>query len=496
MTDKKRDNGNKPNQSKPPAVEVRPAAANGGEPAKPVNGADQPAPAQARPAATPDAAKAAVTVEPAKPEAVKLEPPKPDAPRPEAAGTKPPEPAAAPPGAKAEPPKAEPPKPAAPATPAATRPPAQPAKNGMATLALVVALAAAGGAGYAGYQWQQAGQQLAASSAAIDARVQEALGKAAQQQTAEVQALKAALADARKQLDAQLAQAKQVQEAALAGAQDKLDSLQLGQRGLIAEVEAAKTAAAKGDVNALALSEVGYLLRLADHKLHLEREPLAALQALELAERRLNAVNELAFASVSRMLAENVAAVRGVQLPDTGAISARVIELEAKVDGLKIKPEIEIDTLKAKVRPQIEGTVPAGEAPWYERFAATAWDQIKDIVVIRNERTASAPMMAPKEAYFLHQNLRLTLESLRLALLGNDAVAYQQGVQQARAWLGNYFDAKDAATSAFAKELDGLAAVQLNPYLPDLSGTTKAFEDVLARRQPVRSAVATEEAKP
>lgn len=367
-------------------------------------------------------------------------------------------------------------------------------------LALVVALAAAVGTGWVGYQWWQGRQATIQHDAELDARVAKAIRDAqaqsaqqlAQMQTAvkavqdDVAAAKSSLTG---QFSGQIADVQKKQAADLTALADRVQTLQLGQRGLFDEVEAAKTAAARGDVNALTLSEVGYLLRIANHKLTLEKDPKAALAALSLAEQRLGAANELAFASVQRMLAENVATVRGVRLPDPAALSTRIIELEAKATALRVKPDIQVDNLKARVKPQIENNVPDGEDPWYERLATNAWNQLKDIVVIKHERTQSQPLMTPKESYFLHENLRLNLEAMRVALLRGDAVAFQQSGQLAQGLLKEYFDAADPQVQAMAKELDGLAQTQFQPYLPDLSGTVQAFNEVLARRQPVRSAV-------
>ena len=86
-----------------------------------------------------------------------------------------------------------------------------------------------------------------------------------------------------------LAQLEEQQQAQLQEQQNRLDQiasrledLQLTQRDLRSEVQEAKTAAARGDVNALMLSEVGYLLRLADHKLQVwfkTDQPVYAVEA-------------------------------------------------------------------------------------------------------------------------------------------------------------------------------------------------------------------------
>lgn len=393
---------------------------------------------------------------------------------------------------------------AAPAAPAkATAVEAVPVRSGSSPLggiALAVALAAAAGTAYVGYQWWQGRQATIQHDAELDARVKKAISDSQAQgakQLADMQAvvksvqdeLAAAKSSLTGQFSGQIADVQKKQAADLTALADRVQTLQLGQRGLFDEVEAAKTAAARGDVNALTLSEVGYLLRIANHKLALEKDPKAALAALSLAEQRLGAANELAFASVQRMLAENVATVRGVRLPDHAALSARIIELEGKAATLRVRPDIQVDNLKARVKPQIESGVPDGEDPWYERLATNAWNQIKDIVVIKHERTQSQPLMSPKESYFLHENLKLNLEGMRVALLREDAVAFQQSAQLAQGLLKEYFDTADAQVQAMAKEVDGLAQTQFQPYLPDLTGTVQAFNEILARRQPVKSAV-------
>ena len=41
--------------------------------------------------------------------------------------------------------------------------------------------------------------------------------------------------------------------------------------------------------------------------------------------------------------------------------------------------------------------------------------------------------------------------------------------------------------SAFQSEVKALESVQFNTYIPDLAGLNKAFQDALAKRQPVRA---------
>jgi uroporphyrin-3 C-methyltransferase len=108
-------------------------------------------------------------------------------------------------------------------------------------------------------------------------------------------------------------------------------------------------------------------------------------------------------------------------------------------------------------------------------------------VSIRKERSSGPPLIAVEEEYFLYQNLRLQLEAMRLALLSGDAANYQDSNELARNWMQTYFDTSDESVKAFLSELQALQAIKFNPYIPDISGTLKAFEEVMAQRSPVRS---------
>jgi uroporphyrin-3 C-methyltransferase len=210
------------------------------------------------------------------------------------------------------------------------------------------------------------------------------------------------------------------------------------------------------------------------------------------AGQRLKGVNESAFLSVQGMIAENIASLRGVDLPDRSALAHKVVEMEQRVNSLALRNQAQLATLKERVKPHLEGVGESAEVaqePWWQRFSTAAWEQFKDILVIRHERSTAPPLIAIQEQYFLIQNLRLELEAMRLGLLNNDANSYQESNEIARNWIQTYFDTNDPAVAEFLSELKALQAVQFNPYLPDVASTLRAFHDVMERRQPVRSVV-------
>jgi uroporphyrin-3 C-methyltransferase len=92
-----------------------------------------------------------------------------------------------------------------------------------------------------------------------------------------------------------------------------------------------------------------------------------------------------------------------------------------------------------------------------------------------------------EEEFFLRQNLRLELESMRTALLRGDAEAYRDSYGVVDQWTETYFDPQDKQVSAFLAELKALQAIEFNPYIPDLAGVNQAFREAMTLRQPIRA---------
>ncbi|MDG4554120.1 MAG: uroporphyrinogen-III C-methyltransferase [Candidatus Competibacter sp.] len=289
----------------------------------------------------------------------------------------------------------------------------------------------------------------------------------------------------KEQLDAALRE----QETRLGKLSEHLQNLQLSHNGLTENLETVKTVAAQGgDVNAFPLAEANYLLRLADAKLKLERNVPAARLALEAAQQRLKAVNENGLAPLRTMLGEAIASLRGVKLPDFSGLAHKILELEKDADALPLKLDSGVPDIKSRVKPATSATVSddANRSLW-DRATEAVWNQFKDIVVIRRERSEAPPLIAREEEYFLRQNLLLALESMRMALLGDDAQAFQDSYQQIRDWVEKYFDTQDPRVVTFLAELQALQAVQFNPYIPDLTRLNQGFDDFMTQRQPIRT---------
>lgn len=435
------------------------------------------------------------------------------------------------------------------ATPTPTRPKSG---RGLAGFALLVALGAGGGSGYLWYLWQQEQahqasrleqairqaiaqpnpalqeiktqvQQLQTLKTAVDQLRTESqnlreqtlglagdlqpLKNAMELRKGESDIIKGEMKLLRENLDAhktaiqkqsadfnaQLNTQLQDYQNQLIQQSEQLQKLKLSDTGLSEQLETLKTVVAKGgDVNAFPLAEVDYLLRLADTKLKLERNLDTARLALDLAQQRLQIVNESAMTPAQTMIGEAIASLRSVQLPDLSALSHKIVQMESEVASLPLQINSSTPNIKDVIKPAATATVSAdAELSWWVRASQAVWNQFKGIVVIRRTGSDAPPLIAMEDEFFLRQNLQLEMESMRVALLRGDAQMYQDANQQVHKWTTTYFDAQDPKVVAFLSELKALQTVQFNPYIPDLTGLNQAFREALTRRQPIRPVMKT-----
>ncbi len=236
------------------------------------------------------------------------------------------------------------------------------------------------------------------------------------------------------------------------------------------------------------VSEVAYLLRIANHRLQLSQDIDSAIAALEAADRGLAKLGDPAYLPVREAIAIDLQRLGNLERLDRAGVA---MQLGGVADSVSELPLAEAYRVRFTERPTPQQPAQAPAEPaaartgdWKE-FVGGIWSDLKALVVIRRGEEATRPLLSPREEYFLRENLRLKLETARLALLERDAAVYGATLAEAGQWAREHFNTEAAATRNLLETLQRLQGVVVAPTLPDISDPLRrlrGIQDTLARR--------------
>ena len=229
-------------------------------------------------------------------------------------------------------------------------------------------------------------------------------------------------------------------------------------------------------IDSWALEEVEQLLRMANHSVSLEGDAANAIIALELADDRLAQLGNPELLEVRRLIAEEMTQLKAIKQVDLPGIALRLATLAENVDELPLvsEPERPVATEEASVT-----TASSGNA-WADAGQALLAD-LQDLVRIQNVTETAKPLLSPEQRYFLIANLRLMLSGAQIAALRTDTGTYKTNLEQAAAWISEYFDTDEQAVQSALSEIQNLSDHELTPERPKITSSLVELQAVKSR---------------
>jgi uroporphyrin-3 C-methyltransferase len=240
------------------------------------------------------------------------------------------------------------------------------------------------------------------------------------------------------------------------------------------------------------LAEIEQIVLIASQQLQLAGDVRAALIALQTADSRLQRVDKPQLIPLRKVIAKDIERLKSLPFVDTVGITVRLDTLLGQVDGLPLAMEVRPVTERAAELP------PSGEESAWHRVFREVLTDFKQMVRLQKLDKTEVPLLAPEQAYFARENLKLRLLSARIALLQRDQVAYRADITAARDWLSRYFDTQNKAVTSVLATLRELGESPVNIEIPDIAGTLEAVRHYkIARDTPaVEAAEPAPPAKP
>ena len=228
-----------------------------------------------------------------------------------------------------------------------------------------------------------------------------------------------------------------------------------------------------------ALAEVEQGVTLAAQQLQLAGNVPGAMLALQAADVRLAGNTRPQFIGLRKVLLRDLERLRALPQIDLAGINLRLESVIVAVDALPFAVD---------ARPRDEGwarlaaAAPAastdkGALAYWQQLAAQFWAELRSLVRIQRFDREEPALLAPGQAFFLRENLKLRLLNARLALLGHDQWTFRNELKQAQSWLDRYFDGREPSVQTAQGSLKQLSSAEINIDLPNLNESLSAIKN-------------------
>ncbi|MDA8521698.1 uroporphyrinogen-III C-methyltransferase [Acidovorax sp. NCPPB 4044] len=232
-------------------------------------------------------------------------------------------------------------------------------------------------------------------------------------------------------------------------------------------------------------------LRLAQQQAQLTGSLEPVVAALKSANQRIERAAQPRLAPVARAIGRDIDRVGAAQVTDTAGLLARLDDLMRQVDELPLQNAVA--QAAATRRMNAAGSrAPEGAAadtaplPWWQATLQRGWEVVRDearqlLRVTRIDRP-EAILIAPDQAFFLRENLKLQLMNARLAILARQYESARADLASASHALGRYFDPAARRTQSAATVLQQAQMHLKGAALPTLDETFAALATAAAGR--------------
>ena len=242
-----------------------------------------------------------------------------------------------------------------------------------------------------------------------------------------------------------------------------------------------------------ALAEIEQVLSTASQQLQLAGNVQGALIALQNADRSLSRSDKPQFITIRRAIAKDIDRLKALPALDLAGVALRIDNVIAQVDTLPLlsdetparpaPPVRPARGAKAKSASAEPTPAPVDESLWgrtqatWRAWSNEMWTDIRELIRVRRVDTPAALMLAPNQAYFLRENLKLRLLNARLALMSRNEAAFRADLTAANDALVKYFDTRAGATQTAQAQLRQVQANNLAIEMPSLSDSLNAVRN-------------------
>lgn len=261
-----------------------------------------------------------------------------------------------------------------------------------------------------------------------------------------------------------------------------------------------------------ALSEIEQVLSTASQQLQLAGNVQGALIALQNADARLARSDKPQFITIRRSIAHDIDRLKALPNLDLPGIALRLDSAIAQIETMPLwvdENQVAI-TNPVKVPPKsatnAQGITAAKNATnarsgntrviieepsvswtqWaddrWQSWSTEMWDQLRQLVRIRNVNTPDALLLSPSQGYFAKENVKLRLLNARLALLSRSEAPFRSDMIAAQDEIARYFDTRSKQTQTVQALLRQIQNSNVSIEMPSLAESLNAVKNFTVKQ--------------
>lgn len=223
------------------------------------------------------------------------------------------------------------------------------------------------------------------------------------------------------------------------------------------------------------LAEAEYLLRLANQRLIMAGDIVAATALVKSADGILLELEDATLYNVRAAVAADLASLRAVPSIDVEGLYLRLAALIEQVEQLAIF--------------QLPDAPEASQADYSEDWQARLQQgyeeglrKLSDYIVIRRRDVPYEVLMDPQWEGLVRQNLRMMLEQAQVALLSGNQILFRESLQRSTRWVEQFFEVDAVRSKALAADISELTGRTISVDIPELSRSLHELDQAMARR--------------
>lgn len=214
------------------------------------------------------------------------------------------------------------------------------------------------------------------------------------------------------------------------------------------------------------LKETEHVLRMANHRLRIERDVQGTIAALKAVSSRLHELNDPRLLPVRESVTKQVGKLKNFPYPDWVGIS---LHLDNLLAGLKqnIIKNAKRQQTEQKNESESENEPDTEELSAWGKLVDGVRNSINDSIKVTRDEQKLKIFINQQESLQAYEFLRTKLLGAKYAVASRDDDAYHQELEAALAWLQSTDTLNDK--NDIIAELSELNNINLEPQLPDIT---------------------------